>query len=275
MNHVNQSLRVLIACALGAWIGSLVALQIAHRFWYVGLLVGFVTGYLALEFKTVIAAVGTAFKGAAYEVLAYRPDRKVWKLRFMTLGYSSFLIATSTASLILFYKSQVLHNLVWKLTMPEGQVTPFAMIVCVVFVMIPGIVGLMTFWGGIFPIGTSKGALNWARFGARWANPLGLVIGPLVVTFYLVPRECYLFVRRHGKIACKSSASFTKKFFLLVHSQARLLCGTDAAIGALIGYLCGNAIIGAIAGGLIGFFNFEIVSIRMLKCVPATRSLFN
>ena len=45
----------------------------------------------------------------------------------------------------------------------------------------------------------------------------------------------------------------------------RLLCGIDAMLGAGIGYLAGSAIIGALDGGLVGVFNYAIVTELCLK----------
>ena len=61
---------------------------------------------------------------------------------------------------------------------------------------------------------------------------------------------------------------FSKQVLVLIHSDVRLLCGTDAAIGAGIGYLAHNPLIGALAGGILGLANYELVSIRWLKLVP-------
>lgn len=41
-----------------------------------------------------------------------------------------------------------------------------------------------------------------------------------------------------------------------------------------IGYFCHSVLIGGLAGGLIGVLNFELFSIRILKLVPAERSIF-
>ncbi len=40
------------------------------------------------------------------------------------------------------------------------------------------------------------------------------------------------------------------------------------AIGASIGYFSGNALIGALAGGVFGVLNYEILSKRILHLVP-------
>ena len=68
--------------------------------------------------------------------------------------------------------------------------------------------------------------------------------------------------------AIKETTLFLGRFgwqvFIRIHSQKRLICGTDAMIGAGIGYLAGSAIIGALAGALIGLVNYELVTRRWL-----------
>ncbi|HXK31292.1 MAG TPA: hypothetical protein VJZ94_00875, partial [Candidatus Paceibacterota bacterium] len=66
-------------------------------------------------------------------------------------------------------------------------------------------------------------------------------------------------------------AQFVAGVFVYVHSQRRTICFIDATIGATIGYFFGSAIIGAIAGALLGVINYEIVSVRWLRLVPASR----
>ncbi len=62
-------------------------------------------------------------------------------------------------------------------------------------------------------------------------------------------------------------AVFGWKLFKLVHSDRRLLCGLDAAIGAAAGIGFHNPILGALAGGLVSIADYEIVSKRWLKVV--------
>jgi len=55
--------------------------------------------------------------------------------------------------------------------------------------------------------------------------------------------------------------------FKLVHSDLRLLCMTDAMFGALVGYFCGNALVGGITGALLGVLNYRFISVKWLKLV--------
>jgi hypothetical protein len=52
-----------------------------------------------------------------------------------------------------------------------------------------------------------------------------------------------------------------------VHSDMRLLCMVDSALGAASGYYFGSAILGGVVGMILGLVNYEIVSIRWLKLV--------
>lgn len=64
---------------------------------------------------------------------------------------------------------------------------------------------------------------------------------------------------------------FFKYLFILIHSDIRLLCGVDAAVGATIGYFSGSAIIGAVSGGVLGVINYELISKRVLGLAPRSR----
>ena len=63
----------------------------------------------------------------------------------------------------------------------------------------------------------------------------------------------------------RSTPRFVLGVLRLIHSDIRLLCGTDAAIGAVVGFLFGYAIVGAIIGGFLGVLNYELVSKRLLR----------
>jgi len=47
----------------------------------------------------------------------------------------------------------------------------------------------------------------------------------------------------------------------------------DAALGTAVGYFTGNPLIGAVAGGLLGVVNYEIITVRVMKLVGA-KSMF-
>ncbi|MCX6763125.1 MAG: hypothetical protein NTZ97_00095, partial [Candidatus Moranbacteria bacterium] len=67
-----RSLKIFFACALGAFIGTIVSLEVNKYFWWIGLLAGTFVGYFAYQFKSVIAGASEAWK----KTIAYEPN---WK----------------------------------------------------------------------------------------------------------------------------------------------------------------------------------------------------
>ena len=71
--------------------------------------------------------------------------------------------------------------------------------------------------------------------------------------------------------AFKSRAIFIKalkSLFVLIHSEVRVLCALDSAVGATIGYFAGNAFVGALAGGLLGVFHYELAMFGLKRTTP-------
>ena len=62
---------------------------------------------------------------------------------------------------------------------------------------------------------------------------------------------------------------FVVRTFVYVHSERRTLCFVDETLGAVAGFSLGSAVLGAVVGAILGFVNYEFVSIRLLKLVPA------
>lgn len=239
---MSKSWRIFWACTAGAGIGALVALEINSYFWWLGLIVGGVAGYLLYDIKAVVSAIPRAWRAAP----GWKPNKEVWKIRGLaTLAYffvvmSSCLVALSalwlgshlTSMSIMsmgeFYNSSELPFLV-----------SFAVAVSIFVAFLGGV--MRTDLIGIF-----------IKFG----NPVAVFVYWPVVILRHLPAALWR--------AAIFIAVFAKALFLTIHSDERLLCGIDAAIGASIGYFVGSAVIGALAGGVFGVINYEIVSKRII-----------
>lgn len=119
--------------------------------------------------------------------------------------------------------------------------------------------------------GFSGFALGNPKMVANESWELVKYLNPFSVFLYLAPIGLWWIARRTPRvvaIAVSALAMFFVALIRIIYSDMRLLCGTDAALGAAIGYFAGNPIIGAAAGGIIGVLNFELVSKRLLKLVP-------
>jgi hypothetical protein len=71
--------KVFLAGALGGFVGTMVALQVATRFWWLGLIVGGLVGYLSYEIREVLAVLREAW----ILTTSWRPD---WQGFFTGLG---------------------------------------------------------------------------------------------------------------------------------------------------------------------------------------------
>lgn len=262
---MSETMKVFLACALGAFIGTVVALEVNHYFWWVGPLVGGFVGYISYEFKKVIKAIPVAWRKAR----GWRPDWQYWRIlsagTFGTLG----LFQTTTVFMLLFFSA----------TRPISVVNERFIITTFIVMTITGFV-----FGFAVLTAELEGRPNqwdFALFRYSRTNPISMI-------FWVIPRAMVRSIRwtwRHAPagieiafVVGQELSGFAKRFsvelFREIHSDLRLLCGTDAALGAAVGYFAGNALIGALAGGLWGALNFEILSIRVLKLVPLEKSLF-
>lgn len=246
--------KVFMACALGGGVGAFVALQMWQPFWWVGMLVGGLVGYLAYEFSEVRRAVSLAWR----ETTGWRPNMEWWRA-FLRLLPNSVLGLPS----VFFVPFFSLFAWTFDATEVAGNVLTFGFL-SFIFVMLSVRITNDT----IARVRAGKMDIYEAVQETRELNVFR-------VYFWVVPcaigKGVWLTVTRGPGWVAKGIvviARFLWQVFLLIHSEMRLLCGLDAAIGAAIGYWLGNALIGAIAGGIFGLANFEVVSRWWLKIVP-------
>ncbi len=265
-----DSFKVFLASAFGALIGALVGIQMGH---WAGLgtvappticiAVGFAIGYLSYEFKNVVRALPAAWK----QTTSWKPNKEWWRAYFANimahLG-SSLTVATALNFLLLIIEIGSGH--LREVHTYQGMVATY--ILSLLF-------GLV--------IGGTKYNEN-TRFLKRTVEDFGTLSNPFRIYFWLVPKHALLVLWKIIREipyavsllweALVFIATWWWNAFKLTHSEIRLLCGMDAAIGAVVGYYYGNALIGAIIGGAWGVFNFEVFSIRLFRFVPKTQSLF-
>lgn len=251
---MNKTLRIALACFLGAILGATLAIQYGQYFWWVGIIIGSLTGYLSYEFKTVLHACAESWEKISNQFAQLElPSKESVKRFFLKLGIA-FAISIG---LIVFV---TLVGLTWSLPSVEmvgGKFESLGQLCLVSFVI--GFVSLII--GG--NIAETK-KLDEISEGPYWKFTclqtnsfafLWMVLMALIWFVQITP----------DRIVSK----FVKNIFLLIHSDIRLLCMTDATLGALIGYACNNPLIGGLAGAIFGIINYWIVSIRWLRLAPA------
>ncbi len=280
----RQSWSIAFACFLGAFVGTLVALNIAERFeygryfWGIGALLGGIVAYFAVDFRYFCAGVAHSYR----KTIAWRPYRLWW--RAFGVSFVAFLTMASTALTVMILLFAVSGSLVLLTTL----------------VTIPG-----ALWVGCFSLAFCLLGISYFEVGRynrtfeawekslhesieenhsliRKLNPIaGLIFVVLAVVglgIGVVRGICYAAISSPKaavvvgsvlKAARKRLLQFVAGVFFYVHSERRTLCFVDATLGAAIGYSFGSAIIGAVAGAFLGVLNYELISVRWLKLAPA------
>lgn len=280
----NTALKIGLACALGALIGTMISLKINNYFWWVGTLAGLLTGYVSYEFPRLIksvpeawqktrASVNTDFKDV--KVTFFKIPAKEERKEFWLIG-SALLIAIININAGVFYL-EYFDELV-KGVRPLLQ--SLLIISFLFFWMLVAVSACAAFIGGIvlffgfFLVIEDKLqdekfilTIDDERISIKTLTKIVkygsfIVLTPLCLYFALkyIKKGIYYCVRFIGK--------FFKNLFLLVHSEARLICGVDAGLGSLIGYYYESPIIGALCGAVFGIVNYYVVSIKILKLEP-------
>lgn len=258
------------ACALGAFIGALVGIELSNYFSIglyglcIGAPIGGIVGYLTYDFKGAYEGIARAWSEAIAVLPVYKQRIK---LMILTLWYAAKSIFG-----ICFWSTVAFSSPIVMLP-PEAFRSPpnifiiFPVFFCGIFGVLFFVVGLFvyfTFIDGLhdkskfaedLDILSLSQIMKEAKERSRYIN---LFTIPIIIARWLI------------SIAKTIVCIFIPRAFLYIHSEMRLLCFTDSLIGASIGYFYGNPIIGAIAGALLGVLNYEILSVRVLKLVPRT-----
>ena len=256
----NRTLKIFMSCALGAGIGALIALQLNHYFWWIGILIGGFIGYISYEFNRVIAAIPLAWRYATKNIsiwkpYRYRPNKQTWKDGIFSIVYVlQLLISWVVVCIIigLFLSDGVLLKLLFSMAL-VACIWSLAIIMIIPIVIISGeatkdtrqfSMELLIHWN-------SLSVLCFYFPKMMWCIGKALIVGMPYFLFAV--------------------GRFFKYLFLLIHSDIRLLCGVDAAIGACVGYFAGSVIIGVVAGGVFGVINYELITKRVLGIIPTRR----
>jgi hypothetical protein len=267
----SETRKVFIACAFGAGIGSFVALEISAMFCWAGFLLGGLVGYLSYEWREVLNAIPRAYRTTTN----FRFPQYYLKTIFCCIGQIFVLMSwiPTIVSLLCIHEP-------WKVFLHD----------CILCFTITGLlVSLFAVCGAIdvfikfrkYPknsvyeykeeLSSIKGVFYWAfpPMTICWHLPQGIIflvkqLPAFTVWFFW---GCVSVAKEWGSFCAK----FFWNLFLQIHSEMRILCGVDAMLGACVGYFAGSAIVGALAGGVFGVFNYLIVTelcLKRLKLIP-------
>ncbi len=257
---MNRTVKVFLACAIGALVGSLIALQINGVFWWMGLLAGGLTGYLSYEFSTVIRMIPRAWRMATS-----------WRMNWARLYSPLLSIARHILGIVMMavtFASYSVFGAIFNIYSWNDVSETFVAFASIFFFFM-----LVCFKPLITDVTmSSKEVVKYGVISLLCANPVVVSVWFLPrFLFWVLPRGIFWVAVRTPKairIIAVVLARFVYYLFRLIHSEERLLCGVDAGIGTIIGYISGNAFVGALAGGIFGVLNYEILSKRVFHLVP-------
>ncbi len=278
----RESWSIISACFLGAFIGTLTALDIAtlygEYFWVVGPLFGGIVAYIAIDFRHFCAGVAHSYR----KTIGWKPYKLYWQT--IAAVVKSVLAVTTSMCLFSFLSSA-------SIALATSFVEPS--LNALLLAQLLGFLAAIFSLGGVAAFVLSSlycfhymvrgdwEVHEYERYlcsmilqhqnTARTSNPVALGMDVLfgirhcfsnvAVGLTYVPVVAMVVAMK----VFKALKAFTVGVFIYVHSERRTLCFVDAAIGASIGYAFGSAVIGAIAGTALGVINYEIVSVRWLK----------
>lgn len=265
---MNERMKVFIACVIGGGIGTMIALSFYKNIWFfiLGFLVGGLTGYFSYEFKVVISAVCNAWKS----VIGWRPDKELVKLIGILFGWIFGVCVTSAIGLCIAVFLLILASP----PQTQGDGTSTWMDAISILTIMAFVISTLILLAVASDNGKDKEKFKKSISKMKLWNPFSVYCcWPLKILWWSITKVCFVIVNIPmiiGKV-CSGIIiflKFIKTVFILIHSEARLICGVDAGIGVIVGCFTGQVIIGALAGGLFGLLNYEIVSKRILHLVP-------
>lgn len=265
MKNQNIVLKIGFSCVIGGALGALIGLRVIHSLWWIGPIIGMLAGYLSYEFKTVIKAIPQAWETArSHKIDPYR-----FKWTFLSL-YIFLLFALPYILLLIFIIESVIP---YCHSYNNGLLVYFGILSFLVSI-IGSVVGLVIFSGMFIASwwlpNSKKDWQTESKDFVKLIKYYNIVSIPFTALYYVLK---WLYKVR-TKIIPTTKAIFSvlgeffKALFLLIHSQARLICGVDSLLGALIGYYFESPMIGGLAGMVLGIVNYYVVSIRILKLEP-------
>lgn len=240
----NTNLKIAITCFFGALVGALVALQMNHHFWWIGVLVGAAVGYLTHNPKEIPTAARAAWAQTKKEMLFLKKIsfKTCWNYILGAGGVLAIIIGVISVS----SHAYILFNL-------KGFSPSLA-----------GIIKIFYIYGSIYMIVT---AFFCYHYISEVDGKIGAVICSVACTPVITPILMIIGAICFFCFGLWMLAKFGWKVFCFIHSDIRLLCATDSAIGAALGYWCGSAIIGGLIGAICGVINYQLISVRWMKLI--------
>ncbi len=243
-----NSLKVFLASAFGAGIGSLAAIEFGNNWWWLGLLIGAFVGFLSYEYQE----IGSAIRNAREKISSWRPNylrmkEIFWLIIAFELVFMSNVYAF-VGVMICIPPTSIPHNFI-----PILLFANFAILAVYLYSI-------------LFIIGISYKEPKYYRKDILDCKKAIKRFNALSVLCYWAPKGIIYAVPRIPS-AVKIAIRFLGNVFTFLYSEVRLLCGVNAILGGAIGYLYQSVyhntthhsiLIGVLAGFVFGVLTYSI-----------------
>ncbi|MEK7552018.1 MAG: hypothetical protein AAB534_01245 [Patescibacteria group bacterium] len=285
----TETRKIGLACFIGGFLGCIVALICTPAFWWLGLIAGFAGGYVSYEFRSVLQAIPKAFLQVQKEfsldfVRACFQGTKKWFAKphpIVYFGLCSGLLWTIIE--VLFDVSPPK-----RLDGQLPQIDDFVALYLITFLgsgFCSGLIGVtVVLIGardeiGFVPddfFGGYREALNHATVGVGRVLKFVFWTASVKIVLWTIPKWVFLVIFVLG--------AWCWELFKIIHSDKRLLCGVDSAIGVATGYILALgqsaslveslffSTYAGLIGAVLGILNWELVSKRWLKVPVKVRA---
>jgi hypothetical protein len=241
---VEKFIRNFLAIGLGSFIGSEVALRISGRFFWAGLIVGGIFGYLSVDFREVVAAVRSAFK-TVFGFKLTEVQKACWFMVFMMLLNAAVFVLIGLVSNRWIFTTEAVQNRFFTSLIMYSVFSIFAGIFMGMFKTIE----LRD--EGRLPEVDRAIDVSICRIAVRYLNPVKAVYyWPLMGLIYFGKGILWA-IPRFPKGVYRIGL-FGKTVFATIHNDKRLVRLYYCVIGSAIGYAYSWPLAGFLIGGLVG-----------------------
>jgi hypothetical protein len=188
--------KIVIACFFGGALGLTVALLVTPALWYLGLLAGFVAGYLGYEFRQTVAAIPRAWRAAGNGVQSgWDAIEGAWKRMahaiesWLSIKHPFIYPAAMIAAISIGYS-------LWKICPLNFQIrnNPDLIALCIMYAGIPPMACALF---GMLSVCFSAVLVLLAQVGARFAEK-SFFSHPLTIGTGRMARREYKKLRKEG-----------------------------------------------------------------------------
>lgn len=267
---MNETGRVVLACALGATLCGIVFLDLGWPL-VLGITLGGAASYLSYLFSDVLRATPRAWRAAR----GWRPNRAYWG--------GAPTAALDAVPMTTAYLGAALVAFSWLPFMkprPDNSISILPASAFVSVVLFMGIYGFAVHFFMFLSHDPAK------RHSHEHARTLALCWNPVSIPFFHLPRwiakgAFWTVIRIPYAIPyailesalgfvrlIRFAGRFAWHLFRLINSEPRLTCLAGGASGGFIGCFMGHVLACTVAGALTGLVSRELISKRWLKLIP-------